>query len=379
MEQSKEIVSDHQMAFIFLCYMVGSALVNIPSPLITNAENGAWISLLLTSIVGFGILIVILYLNKAHRGSTFFEYTKKVYGKWLTYVVIGLLLMLLVIMVSNIILDVGMFLHNTVMRATPLYIVQGFIFLVAALTIFCGIEVIGRMFTMLILFVMAVYGVFLLMIVPVIEPQYILPLTPDGWKPILHGAYFVFGFPYSEVILFAILLPFARQKEAGTLRRGMIVAYILTTLLLLTAVFISIMVLGPIGTKVKYSLFYISTLIDVQDILTRIEAVMAMSWIIGSYMKATIVLYMIHTLFNEMVGEKSTRIFVFPISFLCLLMSVTLYEHELEFADHVGVIWPLFITIVAVIPITLMAAITMIKKRRKRKKRSKEESKELDI
>ncbi|GAE31621.1 GerAB/ArcD/ProY family transporter [Halalkalibacter hemicellulosilyticus] len=372
MEQSKEIVSDHQMAFIFLCYMVGSALVNIPSPLIANAGNGAWISLLLTSIVGFGILIVILYLNKEHRDKTFFEYTKKVYGKWLSYVVIGLLLILLVIMVSNIILDVGMFLHNTIMRTTPLYIFQVFIFLVAALTVFCGIEVIGRMFTMLILFVLSVFGVFLLMIVPVIEPQYILPLTPEGWKPILHGSYFVYGFPYSEVILFAILLPYARQKKAGSLKRGMIVAYVLTTLLLLTTILISIMVLGPIGTKVKYALFYISTLIDVQDILTRIEAVMAMSWIIGSYMKATIVLYMIHTLFNEMVGEKGTRMFVFPITLLCFLMSVTLYEHELEFAENVGIIWPLFITIVAVIPITLMAIITAIKKRWKGKKRSKE-------
>ncbi|WP_062050095.1 GerAB/ArcD/ProY family transporter [Bacillus sp. JCM 19034] len=220
MKRSKEIVSDHQMSFIFLCYMIGSALVNIPSPLIGNAGNAAWISLILASVISLGLLYVIFYLNKVYKGKTFVEYSREIYGKWLSHIFHILLFFLLLIMISNIILDVGMFLHNTVMRETPLYIFQVFILFVAALTVFCGFEVIGRMFTMLLLFVLLVLGLFLVTIIPAIEPEYVLPLIPEGWGAVFQGVYFVYGFPYSEVIFVCYFAPFFSTKRSRYAKTG---------------------------------------------------------------------------------------------------------------------------------------------------------------
>ncbi|WP_332692620.1 GerAB/ArcD/ProY family transporter [Halalkalibacter lacteus] len=365
--KDQETVSDGQMAFIFLSFLIGSAIVNIPAPLINSAGNAAWASLLIANGLGILLLGCILYLNRQYKGLTFVDYTRKNFGKWVMVLMLIPFVIMLFFMLSNIVFDVGLFLHNTMMRTTPVYIFHLFIFLVAALTVYAGIEVMGRMFTMLLIFVVGMFFLFLLLIIPMLRPEYLLPLFPDGLKPVFHGTYLAFGFPYAEVILFAVLLPFARNEKGGTLEKKMYIAIVLNFFLLLVAVLVSIMILGPTGADIKYSLFYIATLIDIQDILTRLEAVIAMSWIIGSYMKATVVLFVINFMISQLLNLKDDRILIFPSALLAFLLSVSNYNEQ-EFVEVVTVVWPFLITVVGVLPILFITFLTFVKKKFKKQK-----------
>jgi spore germination protein KB len=364
--KDKETISDGQMAFIFLSFLLGSAIVNIPSPLIASSGNAAWLSLLIAFGIGLLLLCCILFLNRQYAGKILMDYSQKIFGKWGMALFMIPFVLMLFLMLSNILLDVGFFLHNTMMRSTPVEIFHLFMIIVAATTVYEGIEVIGRMFTMLILFVLAVFFIFVLLIIPLLHPEYLLPLLPDGWKPVFHGTYLALGFPYAEVILFAFLLPFAKNKNDGKLEKKMFIAMFFNGFLLLVAILVSIMVLGPSGVEIKYALFYIATLIDIQDVLTRIEAVVAMSWIIGSYMKATIVLFVINFIISQLFNLKDDRILIFPVALLTFLFSVTLYNHELEFVETVGTVWPLLITIVGVFPILIITLVTFLKQKMKK-------------
>ncbi|MFC0472727.1 endospore germination permease [Halalkalibacter kiskunsagensis] len=364
--KDQETVSDGQMAYIFLSFLLGSAIVNIPAPLINSAGNAAWVSLLIANGLGIFLLACILYLNRQYEGLTFVDYTRKTFGKWVMVLFVIPFVIMLFLMLSNIVFDVGLFLHNTMMRTTPLYIFHLFMILLATLTVYTGIEVMGRMFTMLIVFVLGTFFVFLVLIIPLLQPEHLLPLFPDGLKPVFHGTYLAWGFPYAEVILFAVLLPFARNKKGGTLEKGMYIAIVLNCFLLLIAVVVSIMVLGPAGADIKYSLFYVSTLIDIQDILTRVEAVIVMSWIIGSYMKATVVLFVINFMVSQLLNLKDDRILIFPISLVAFLLSVSLYKHEQEFIEVVSTVWPLLITMIGVLPILFITFFTFFKKKFKK-------------
>jgi spore germination protein KB len=198
------------------------------------------------------------------------------------------------------------------------------------------------------------------------QPEYLLPLFPDGMKPVFHGVYINYGFPYGEVIFFAVLLPFARQKKAKTLEKAMFLALTAQGVLLLTAIVVSIMILGPAGPDIKYSLFYIATLIDIQDVLTRIEAIIAMAWIIGSYMKATVALFLLNFTFSQLFNLKDDRILIFPIALLSLLASVSTFEHELQYVEAVNTVYPLLLTITSVLPILFLTAYTLFKKIQKK-------------
>ncbi|UUZ87316.1 hypothetical protein LJK88_11250 [Paenibacillus sp. P26] len=51
-EKKQTTVSSRQMATLFLCFLTGSAIVNIPAPLTGAANNAAWLSLWMANGLG---------------------------------------------------------------------------------------------------------------------------------------------------------------------------------------------------------------------------------------------------------------------------------------------------------------------------------------
>ena len=201
-----ELISPIQMSIIFLSFLIGSAMVNIPSPLINSAGNSAWVSLLIGNVIGILLLACILYLNRQFKGLTLIDYTRKMFGNGVA-VLLGIpFTITLFLMVANISIDVSYFMNNTLMPNTPLFMFNFFIILLAALTAYTGIEVMGRMFTMLMIFLIGTFFLLSVFMMPLLDLQNLLPLFPEGFKPVLHGTYIVYGFPYAEVILFSMLL-----------------------------------------------------------------------------------------------------------------------------------------------------------------------------
>ena len=70
----------------------------------------------------------------------------------------------------------------------------------------------------------------------------------------------------------------------------------------------TIMLFGPLAGVKKYSLYELARTVDVQEIITRIESVIGMSLIAGSYMKATIMLYVISLYVSQLFKFKDYKI-----------------------------------------------------------------------
>ena len=174
-----------------------------------------------------------------------------------------------------------------------------------------------------------------------------MPLFPHGFKPVLHGAYMAYGFPYAELVLFSMVLPFVR-KDQEPLGKFMFASLLISGLSLTLVIVCTIMALGPIAGNIKFSLFTLARLIELAEIIERVESVIGMTLIAGSYMKATIVAvcdqFGVIPIIPDLQDEK---ILIFPYSFFAAMVSLTMFKNELEFMEHVGTVWPLFITLQA--------------------------------
>ena len=190
-----------------------------------------------------------------------------------------------------------------------------------------------------------------------------MPLFPKGFKPVLHGAYIVYGFPYAELILFSMVLPFVR-KDQESLGKFMFISLLISGLSLTMVIVCTIMALGPMAGNLKFSLFTLARLIELAEIIERVESVIGMALIAGSYMKATIVLFVINLGLTQLFQLQDDRILIFPIAFFTCMISLSMYKNELEFILHVGTVWPLFITIAGVVPILLLTIVTVFKSHR---------------
>lgn len=76
-------ISGRQFSIIVMLYLIGSAILIIPSILAAEAKQDAWIAALLT--IGIALLFIPVYISLGTRfpNKTFAEYIEVIFGKWL--------------------------------------------------------------------------------------------------------------------------------------------------------------------------------------------------------------------------------------------------------------------------------------------------------
>lgn len=341
--------------------MTGSAIINIPGPLIARAGNGAWISLLLSGAAGFACLGMLLFLSGRYPGLTYIDYSRKLVGRLPTLVLGVLSLTYLLQMLSAIVMDVGLFMISSMLRETPIYIFTSLTLLIAALTARAGIEVMSRMFV----FIMTVTAIFLfstlLLAIPDYIPAQLLPVLPKGWKPVLHGAYFTFGFPYAELFAFGMLMPFVSEKNRNKVPVTLFIALTINLFTLCAATVCALMVFGPYAGDLQYVLFSMARLVEFQEIIQRIESIIGMSLILGSYMKSTITLYAISVFLGRLFELKDSSVLVMPIALFCFLTGIATYKGPAGWGAIVTSVHPLWAGAVFFIPLVLLTIVALIR------------------
>jgi spore germination protein KB len=130
---------------------------------------------------------------------------------------------------------------------------------------------------------------------------------------------------------------------------------------LITSTLCTIMELGPMAAEKKYSIFVSAQMVEVGDIIERIEAVVGMAMIAGSLMKATITVYIIQLIITELFGLRNDRLLTNPLCVTCFLLALTLPDSLQEWEEMVLVVHPLWVAGVYVLPLLIVAAVTFFK------------------
>lgn len=365
MGRQQQMISAKQMSFLFFIFMTGSSITNIPSPLIGFAKNGAWLSILLTFIIGLILLGCILFLYQKFPYQNLIEYSQQLVGKWMTFILMIPFIFCMFHMITGIVLDIGLFMTTSIMRRTPMYIFNLLIFFVIIFTVRLNIKKFTRMFILMNFTVILSIVVILILALQNYKLEHLIPIMPDGFKPILLGSYFAYGFPFSEVIIFAMILPFVDQKENKTLKKGMIVALTTNVFFLVVAVLSTIMVFGPLAGDRVYSMFEVARTIELYKVFTRIEILIGYSLIIGSYMKAAIAFYVLNLAMTHLFRLKDSQILILPLALSCFLFSmIQISLGQARWINVVSVIEPLWKTVGFVLPILILVMVAVLKRKR---------------
>ena len=358
----KQTISAGQLAILYVSYMIGSSIINIPNPMIHFAGNMAWLSFTVSALMGMLLLSLVLYLFRCYPDDEYTACLNRVFGRWIAGVFIVLLILMLFLMLAYIILDIGNFFTNTMMVETPMYVFNTLTIVVAAYTVYAGIEVMGRMFFLLMGSMMLAVVVIVFLAVPLTRTETLLPLFTEGIKPVLHGIYFSFGFPFGELFLFSVILPFVRKDSRRDAGKWLYAMTALSWLLLLTVVIITLMTLGPLAGDRKFSLFAVARLIKVGNFIVGLEAIVGIALIAGSFTKATIVLFILNYVTARFFKLDDDKLLLPAISFLTFLLSMTMFRTEDEFSFAVQVGWPFIVMTVGIVPLMLAALITLLRR-----------------
>ncbi|MBW7453963.1 endospore germination permease [Paenibacillus sepulcri] len=358
-------ISSWQMAGLLFVFLTGAITLVIPAPLLSEARSGVGLSWMITGLFGFLYLCCILYITVQFPGKTLYQCSEMLLGRGVAIIFAIPFIVQALLLAAYIYSPVSGFFSTTMMRETPTYVFNGLNVLVSALTAYAGIEVISRLFTLLLAILVGSIVLVLLFNFPQYHPDYLLPFMPYGFKPILHSAYYGSGVAYGDLLTVAMLFCFIHidKRKRNIRTKPLFIAFAASWMIIFLVNICVIMALGPMSEEFKYPLYILARLVNFQDFITRIEAFIGIALLIGSIMKATVTIYSLNLVLTQLLKLKEEKLLIIPLALAIFQLSQLLATREPQL-NPVFAYWPLT-TFVVSLPVYFMIIVIIINKYRK--------------
>lgn len=359
--QTTEKITGNQLGYLLFSFVASTIVLTLPGLMAMFAKQDAWISVLPSASTGLLSIWVMIILSKRYPGLTIIQYSQAILGKWLG-TCLGLYYIYFWLMsISIITMQHTFFIKTLLLPKSPSIIGSLTLLILCGLAVFMGIEVIGRCAEFLTPLKLFFLFPLLFLTIWVADPAQLKPILGDGIRPVLQGAILPAGAFMNQLFVLGWLLPYLNHPKKA-LKVSMI-ALLGISVFIFTIVFISIMVLGTLTGQLNYSYLSVMQYIGIEGSLERLEAITVMIWVIGSFVKVSMSLFILCLSISQIFGIRNYRDIVAPLTLLTLIGSVWVFKNGAELQTYLTLIYPSvgFIT-QSLIPLTLLLIDTIKRK-----------------
>ncbi len=337
-------ISSHQLKIlVILCY-VGSSILLVPRSIAIDAKQDAWIAAILGLIMA--LLLVCLYNAVGNRSPnmTIIEFTEELLGKWIGKVVSLLFIFYLFFDSSLLVYIVGDFVISQIMPETPIQFTNLLFVIVVVFGTRLGLETFSRAAEILYPWVIGLLIIFLVFLFPELEFKNTQPIYEYGMKPIIKGALSYSSFSSLTLIPLMMIFPACvnNQREAnksfinGTLIAGLII-FLVTTF--------CILVLGhDITARNAFPSYALAKKISLGDFIERIEAIIAIIWVITMFYKIILHFYGAVIGLAQVLKLKDYRSLTLPLGMILVVFSLIVYPNSVYVAVWNSTTWLLYVS-----------------------------------
>ncbi|MEM1485707.1 GerAB/ArcD/ProY family transporter [Oscillospiraceae bacterium PP1C4] len=277
-----------QVFCLFVLFELGTALY----PAGIAAKQDAWIVIIVSSAISILVLYLYLKLQELYPDKNLIEIIFACLGRKFG-IPLGMLYSLFFFnATARSAFDFTSVIGETLINKTP-HIVINFTFVAATVfIIWLGIETVGRMGQVML--VTEIFALFFIIAMVILgrnaDFHELLPIMGEGVMPIIKIIPNTVIFPFSEVFVFLTFLHLANpdNKMKKVLYTAQLVV---TVLLVLITVFIIATLSVEYAAISTYPLIEIVRIIDVEEVITNLDAVSIVIIFMGGIIKETVYFY----------------------------------------------------------------------------------------
>ncbi len=309
----KDKMSVLEFGIVMAATMLGGQFVGLPAQVVPQAEQLAWVSVILGGGLFFGAAWIMLKLAALYPNSDLTEYLPRLLGKWLGVGVIGVLVLLILVVTwvnqsqFSRVLVFFMFDRTPTdviimsMLAVIVYCALqdlGTIVRVAQFTFFVSIAMIGTIWSA---------GIFNFL------PENLLPFWTDKPVGILQAAITTWG-TYGGYEIILVLYPLISQKRHNLVK----VTGIGFISIMLICVSIVVMTVGVLSAEAVKNESY-PTLVVVRSVelpgtfIERLENYFLIAWIPLIFNSQSLFIYMLARIMSQLWGFADHRPWVLAL------------------------------------------------------------------
>lgn len=345
------------MIFPILSLFSGIGLSNI----LKAAKIDAYLSIVLTTILGFLILIILKYILDYEEELTLPEKNIKLFGKPLGFIINILIDIVLLFAAIVLTYNINNFIVSQFLTETPIFIILTFLGLTALYSISKGIETIARTSIIFFIIITVLTIISTAGIIPYFELSNLKPFLEKGINPSIKAAFSIFIINILPIIG-VLIIPKKDIVHKQDLLKKMIIFYLIAMTFLFSATILTIGCLGINLIKIfPHPEYMVLEKISFLGFIDRIENVIYVKWLLNDFICFEVIVYYIS---NSIKKQDKQKLTPFIIIIIINSLSQLLFKDNTEFEYFIYNIYP-FINLTLFILLILITFMIFIKKKRR--------------
>lgn len=350
---SKEIISGKQGISMMTLFFMGSTLIVGTSGV---AERDTWLAILLAASMSLPVMFVYSRILSFYPGKDLFDILEIIFGKIISKFIQFLYFWFPFFLGALVIRNITDFISIAGLPGTPESIPKLLMVILCILVIKDGIEVLGRIVTFILPIVFIIILLETILSFPMYELSNIRPVMYNGFKPILLGAFETFTFPFTETVIFTMVLSSLKSQVSSYK-----VYYMSLLFGGLTIIIISVRNLLILGNEFVTSLYFPSysalSVIKYGTFIERIEIAATVAFVFTSFAKISVCMYAATKGFAKFLHLGNYRTMAAPVGLSMALLAGILFENTSEFQEWGRNISPYYSLLFTVIlPVFILIA-----------------------
>ncbi|MDC3415866.1 GerAB/ArcD/ProY family transporter [Aquibacillus salsiterrae] len=365
MKSQKIIISNLQFSTLVVLFTVGSSILIIPRKLAEAAEQDAWISAILTVIIGLVLVTFYSKIAGLHPDKHYFDCVKHILGKWLGGFVIAITYIFFFFLSVLVLWNIGDFLKTQILVNTPITVIFILFMMTVIFGVRAGLESIARSSEIFIPWILSLMFLTVIFLIGSLETENLLPVFEGGIQSIVYGSYYFLSFPFLELLTFLMITPYVKTKKR--VKHSFMEGVLIGGLVLTIAITFCILVLGADFTERNSFPFYVlGKKVTIADILERVEVFIAIIWFLSIYFKLAVTVYVLTSGLQSIFKLKDYRPLTLPIGMLIIVTATLMFSTTMKQVEFSEVFFYPFTYIVCLVIPTTVYITGLIKQKRKR-------------
>ncbi len=263
-----------QLSSVTITAIVTKMLVTFPTTIFRLCANAAWIACIYATVIAvavFGITRTVY-----HQKENVITVAEKIGGKALKIITGLAVFAVLALNALGLMRIFPEIIKLVLLQKTYIEIIGVVFVAILFFSALCGIEGIARVIEMFIPLAGIVFLAFLIMLLPQLHIDYLLPVFGNGAKSILYDGLSTLSI-FTDLLMLNILIPYTdsldNYKQGGT--RAIIIGGVCATLIFLAYGFSYAF---PATTQFVIPIYQMERLINLSDFFSRLEALFRFVW-----------------------------------------------------------------------------------------------------
>lgn len=341
MSLEKGSIALRQFTLLIIIITIGDAVLIVPSFLAPEAGRDAWLAAILSLSLGAPVVFLLYHLASRFPAMTLVEYSELIIGKWLGRILASVYLFVIFFLTCTFFLrEIGDFIATEIMMETPIQATMILFMVVVVFAVRLGLETIARAAEIFIPWIIGLFIIFTLLILPEIDLQNLQPVLENGIKPLMRASYTNMAIPYMELTAFLMIFPFLNEKPR--VKKYFYLGVLIGGSFIIIITFMSITVLGEVmSAQSNYISYQLAKEISIGDFLERLEIIIAIVWLLTIFFKLAIYFYALVLGTAQLLRLKDYRPLTLPMGMILVVGSIIITPNILHYNYFTVRIWPL--------------------------------------